>query len=174
MVECIAWDALTSLIVQCCEQSELAKGSQPDESNLKHRLADLTMTNDDASLHTRIKQIENAIIADVIDISLPSFRMVILTNESLEILFDHGFKKSFNFTKSSTVDRQKSLGRELFENLFVQGQKLAQPPSLSQSKSTLSIGQTRSRSHSNASSTGNDHEQIEVETLMDEWGHFEI
>ncbi|KAG1460739.1 hypothetical protein G6F46_005335 [Rhizopus delemar] len=170
----IAWDAVTSLIVHSCEQSELAKGTQPDESNLKHRLADLTMTNDDASLHTRIKQIENAIIADVIDISLPSFRMVILTNESLEILFDHGFKNSFNFTKSSTVDRQKSLGRELFENLFVQGQKLAQPPSLSQSKSTLSIGQTRSRSHSNASSTGNDHEQIEVETLMDEWGHFEI
>ncbi|KAG1045709.1 hypothetical protein G6F43_011233 [Rhizopus delemar] len=170
----IAWDAVTSLIVHSCEQSDVAKGSQPDEATLKHRLADLTMASNGISLSTRIRQLDSAILADVVDLTLPSFRMVALINESLEMLLDHGFKNSFNFAKSA-MDKQKSLGRELFENLFAQGQHLAQPP-LSPSKASLSVNQqpSRSRSHSVSSNAGNDSEKIEVETLMDEWGHFEI
>ncbi|KAG1460472.1 hypothetical protein G6F56_005941 [Rhizopus delemar] len=156
----IAWDAATSLIVHSCEQSDVARGSQPDEATLKHRLADLTMTNDGKSLTARVKQLDDAILADVIDLTLPSFRMVALTNESLEMLFYHGFKNSFNFAKSA-MDRQKSLGRELFENLFAQGQNLVQ--------SSSSPPQDSPRNRLNSTS-----EQVEVETLMDEWGHFEI
>ncbi|ORE19170.1 TBC-domain-containing protein, partial [Rhizopus microsporus] len=164
----IAWDAVTSLIVHSCEQSDIAKGTQPDEATLKHRLADLTMKSKEESLHLRIKQLDNSVIADVIDITLPSFRMVVLTNESLEMLFDHGFKDSFNFSKSA-VDRQKSLGRELFENLFAQGQRFAKPSS---SLTVNSPVVNRSRSASTSSTTGV--EDKEVETLMDEWGHFEV
>jgi hypothetical protein len=181
----IAWDAVTSLVVHSCEQSDIAKGGQPDESTLTHRLADLTMTADGESFYGRIKQLENSILADIVDLSLPSFRMVVLTNESLEMLFDHGFTNSFRLVKSAS-DRQKSLGRELFENLFADGQQLAKEAPKNQSpistqKSTSSLvsnstGRSRSRSASNVSmKTGEKaNEEIEVDTLMDEWDHFDV
>lgn len=183
----IAWDAVTSLVVHSCEQSDVAKGDQPDEATLTHRLADLTMTADGESFYGRIKQLQNSLLADIVDITLPSFRMVVLTNESLEMLFDHGFTNSFKVVKSAS-DRQKSLGRELFENLFADGQKLAKEapkqnsPSLSVSTTTLGtpIG-NRSRSTSNASINISDaatakamEEEREVEKMMDEWGHFDV
>lgn len=176
----IAWDAVTSLVVHSCEQSDIAKGGQPDEITLSHRLADLTMAADDTSFHNRIKQLQDSILADTIDISLPSFRMVVLTNESLEMLFDHEFTDSFRIVKSAS-DRQKSLGREVFENLFADGQQLAKdaptknhlsPITMQTSSSSLSNGGNRSRSSSNVSfKTGED---IEVDTLMDEWDHFDV
>ncbi|KAG2212948.1 hypothetical protein INT46_008074 [Mucor plumbeus] len=177
----IAWDAVTSLVIHSCEQSDLAKGDQPDETTLKHRLADLTMTADGISFYGRIKQLENSMLADVVDITLPSFRMVVLTNESLEMLFDHGFANSFKVVKSAS-DRQKSLGREVFENLFADGQKLAEDvPAAQQNPSpTLSSPTnhtTRNRSSSSASTVSTDKkakEEAEVDTLMDEWDHFDI
>lgn len=174
----IAWDAVTSLVVHSCEQSDLAKGGQPDEATLTHRLADLTMTADGVSFHGRIKQLENSILADIIDITIPSFRMVVLTNESLEMLFDHGFANSFKVVKSAT-DRQKSLGREVFENLFADGQKLAKEVSHGPSPtlSSPTSNTTRNRSPSSASTMSNDKkakEDAEVDTLMDEWDHFDI
>jgi hypothetical protein len=177
----IAWDAVTSLVIHSCEQSDLAKGDQPDETTLKHRLADLTMTADGISFYGRIKQLENSMLADVVDITLPSFRMVVLTNESLEMLFDHGFANSFKVVKSAS-DRQKSLGREVFENLFADGQKLAKDvPAAQQNPSpTLSSPTnhtTRNRSPSSASTVSTDKkakEEAEVDTLMDEWDHFDI
>jgi hypothetical protein len=182
----IAWDAVTSLVVHSCEQSDVAKGDQPDEATLTHRLADLTMTADGESFHGRIKQLQNSLLADIVDITLPSFRMVVLTNESLEMLFDHGFTNSFKVVKSVS-DRQRSLGRELFENLFADGQKLAKEApkaSLSLSVSTTTLGTpspNRSRSASNASvntydtATAKAHdEEAEVEKMMDEWGHFDV
>ncbi|KAI9265974.1 rab-GTPase-TBC domain-containing protein [Sporodiniella umbellata] len=157
----IAWDAVTSLIVNSCEQSDIAKGSQPDETTLKHRLADMTMASDNISLTSRIKQLDNAFLADVVDLSLPSFRMVVLTNESLEMLFYHGFKNSFDFAKS-VIDREKSLGRELFESLFDQGQNLVEV----QTNGSTSLESPANRANSS--------EQIEIESLMDEWGPYEI
>ncbi|CAO3614635.1 unnamed protein product [Mucor fragilis] len=177
----IAWDAVTSLVVHSCEQSDLAKGGQPDEATLTHRLADLTMTADGVSFHRRIKQLENSILADIIDLTIPSFRMVVLTNESLEMLFDHGFADSFKVVKSA-MDRQKSLGREVFENLFADGQKLAKEvshgpsPTLS-SPTSATTATSRNRSPSSASTMSMDKkakEDAEVDTLMDEWDHFDI
>ncbi|RCH93346.1 hypothetical protein CU098_002570, partial [Rhizopus stolonifer] len=156
----MAWEAIRSFIIHSREQSDVAKGSLPDQATLDSiRLPDRL-----DSLKECIQQIQTIIMMDPIDLSLPSFRMVALTNETLETFFDHAFKETFSFTKS-VVDRQKSLGRELFENLFAQGQKFAQPIA---SKSTLSVG-SRSRSHSTASNN----DQTEVEKLMDEWGHFD-
>ncbi|KAF1804276.1 rab-GTPase-TBC domain-containing protein [Mucor lusitanicus] len=183
----IAWDAVTSLVVHSCEQSDLAKGGQPDEATLTHRLADLTMTADGVSFHGRIKQLENSILADIVDITIPSFRMVVLTNESLEMLFDHGFADSFKVVKSA-MDRQKSLGREVFENLFADGQKLAKEvshgpsptlssPTASNSSTTAGATTSRNRSPSSASTMSMDKkakEDAEVDTLMDEWDHFDI
>lgn len=151
--EDIAWDAAANLIVGSCEQSDVANGQQPDVATLKHRLADLTMTADNTSFRAHIKQLDNSMIADILDISLPSFRMVILTNESLEMFFDQGFRDSFRVVKSAS-DIQKSLGRELFESLFVDGQKLAKeaPPV----------------------SRPSDVQQQKDEELIDEWEHFEF
>ncbi|RCH79422.1 hypothetical protein CU098_005251 [Rhizopus stolonifer] len=184
----IAWDAVTSLIIHSCEQSDVAKGIQPDETTLTHRLADLTMTATGTSFYGRIKQLEDSMIADLVDITLPSFRMVVLTNESLEMLFDHGFANSFKVVKSA-ADHQKSLGRELFENLFADGQKLAKeahpqhlqsPPMLKKSNSSLTTSSdtSRQRSHSSASVNTVDikaKEEAEVDTLMeDEWVQFDV
>lgn len=181
----IAWDAVTSLVVHSCEQSDIAKGGQPDETTLTHRLADLTMTADGQSFHRRIRQLDDSLLADIVDITLPSFRMVILTNESLEMLFDHGFTNSFKVVKSA-ADRQKSLGRELFENLFADGQKLAkeapttlQSPkpksstSLSTSSSSSPSGRQRSSSSVSMGNTG-DTEEIEADGIMDDWVHFDV
>ncbi|KAI9478329.1 MAG: rab-GTPase-TBC domain-containing protein [Benjaminiella poitrasii] len=179
----IAWDVATSLIVQSCEQSDVAKGAQPDESTLTHRLADLTMTANGLSFHEHIRKLENSMLADTIDITVPSFRMVVLTNESLEMFFDHGFADSFKVVKSAS-DRQKSLGRELFENLFIDGQKLAINEQIipQKSSSSLSSPSSRQRSSSIASSITNHEsskdskarEEAEVDNLMDEWVHFDI
>lgn len=182
----IAWDAVSSLVVHSCEQSDIAKGGEPNESTLTHRLADLTMTADGQSFHRRIKQLEDFMLCDIVDITLPSFRMVVLTNESLEMLFDHGFTNSFKVVKSA-ADRQKSLGRELFENLFADGQKLAKEAPklhspLSNQLSTASLASSgssspsgRQRSSSTASMRNNgENEEVEMDTLMDEWVHFDI
>ena len=59
-----------------------------------------------------------------IEICLPSFRMAVLTNECLEMFFDNGFSSSFRLVKLAS-EQQKSLGREVFENLFNEGKKLA-------------------------------------------------
>ncbi|KAI8354045.1 rab-GTPase-TBC domain-containing protein [Blakeslea trispora] len=186
----IAWDAVTSLIVHSCEQSDVAKGIQPDETTLTHRLADLAMTTTGTSLYARIRQLENSMLADLVDLTMPSFRMVVLTNEALEMLFDHGFADSFKVVKSAT-EHQKSLGRELFEKLFADGQKLAKethslqlqsPPALRKSASSLSVSSTnpssRQRSHSSASTStldAKDKEEAEVDTFInDEWVQFDV
>lgn len=170
--EDIAWDAAANLVVGSCEQSDVANGQQPDMGTLKHRLADLTMTADNTSFKSHIKQLDNSMIADIIDISLPSFRMVVLTNESLEMFFDTGFRDSFRVVKSAT-DRQKSLGRELFESLFVDGQKLAKDVPLQPSPSNTT---SRHRSHSAASTATNEtqKDEADVDNLLDEWEHLNI
>ncbi|KAK9763293.1 GTPase activating protein (GAP), variant 2 [Basidiobolus ranarum] len=62
---------------------------------------------------------------DGIIVSLPTFRMVILADETLEQFFDYKFAASFQLTMDSNTDRQKGLGREIFESLLNEGFKLA-------------------------------------------------
>jgi hypothetical protein len=124
------WATLTDFIAQCMEQSQVVQGSAPPESNdpLAQQLTDLSLTT--TSLRQRMAQLDRILGPDApsCDLTLPSFRMVVLTNESLEMFFDHEFQNGFKIVKSSAVERQKSLGRELFENLFAEGKSLAKAP----------------------------------------------
>ncbi|KAI9249878.1 rab-GTPase-TBC domain-containing protein [Sporodiniella umbellata] len=57
-------------------------------------------------------------------LSLASLRMIVLADERLENFFDHGFLQSFQLTEKP-IEQQKSLGREIFDNLLATGAKLA-------------------------------------------------
>ncbi|KAF9110868.1 hypothetical protein BGX27_005761 [Mortierella sp. AM989] len=59
-----------------------------------------------------------------IQMSLPSFRMVVLADETLEQFFDAGFANSFKLLEP--VDRQRGLfAKEVFDSLLSEGRKLA-------------------------------------------------
>ncbi|KAG0210879.1 hypothetical protein BGX28_008846 [Mortierella sp. GBA30] len=59
-----------------------------------------------------------------IQMSLPSFRMVVLADETLEKFFDSGFANSFRLLEP--VDRQRGLfAKEVFDSLLSEGRKLA-------------------------------------------------
>lgn len=59
-----------------------------------------------------------------IQMSLPSFRMVVLADEALEKFFDSGFSSSFKLLEP--LDRQRGLfAREVFDSLLSEGRKLA-------------------------------------------------
>lgn len=156
----VAWDAATNLIVGSRVQSEAAKGQQTDITALTHQLDELTI-DAKKSFKGRLKWLNDS-LTNAIDISLPSFRMVVLTNEMLEMFFDHGFVDSFKVVQSATDD--KSLGRELFESLFAEGQTLANK------KKPTHLSPPRPRSSSSASSDL----PKEVDNLMDEWDHFDV
>jgi hypothetical protein len=51
-------------------------------------------------------------------------RMIVLADETLETFFDHEFAASFQLTEKAT-EQQRSLGREIFDNLLATGAKLA-------------------------------------------------
>ncbi|KAG2237622.1 hypothetical protein INT48_004525 [Thamnidium elegans] len=57
-------------------------------------------------------------------LSLGSLRMIVLADEVLETFFDHEFANTFKLTEKAT-EQQRSLGREIFDNLLATGTKLA-------------------------------------------------
>ncbi|KAI9019303.1 rab-GTPase-TBC domain-containing protein [Phycomyces nitens] len=195
--ETIAWDAVCSLIVHSYEQSEIAQGRQQNTPLLAHRLAELSMTDQTASLQERASQL-NGLLSDPeapkIELTLPCFRMVVLTNEALEMFFDHGFINSFQLVKSA-ADRQKSLGRELFESLFAGGRQLAKEspasyrprlsPNPSPSTSQVTLSSPQHSQHSPSPSLTNlrlstdekrDDQDMsdEIDYLLTELGHLDV
>ncbi|KAI8362751.1 rab-GTPase-TBC domain-containing protein [Blakeslea trispora] len=62
--------------------------------------------------------------APVIEITLPVFRMIILTEEHLDQFIQTKFPQSFKLQKS-LIETQKGLGHEIFEALLVEGKKFA-------------------------------------------------
>lgn len=50
--------------------------------------------------------------------------MIVLADEILETFFDHGFADTFELTEKA-IEQQKSLGREIFDNLLATGSKFA-------------------------------------------------
>jgi hypothetical protein len=69
--------------------------------------------------------------------------MIVLANETLETFFDHEFASSFKLTEKAT-EQQRSLGREIFDNLLATGAKLASTtgvsrPQLSSKSTDVSI-----------------------------------
>ncbi|KAG0002471.1 hypothetical protein BGZ80_007136 [Entomortierella chlamydospora] len=80
-----------------------------------------------------------------IQMSLPSFRMVILADETLERFFDAGFANSFKLLEP--VDRQRGLfAKEVFDSLLSEGRKLA---------GTIAGGIHRAQSTSSTKGTAN-------------------
>ncbi|KAI9249160.1 rab-GTPase-TBC domain-containing protein [Phascolomyces articulosus] len=158
--EFIAWDAICNLIIRSFEQSDILRGIHPDEISNAEQLAELiSYGRHDGiqNIQKRMERVESYLIINndkdeeekegeqrkpVIEICLPSFRMAVLTNECLEMFFDNGFMSSFRLVKLAS-EQQKSLGRELFENLFNEGKKLA--------TSTMTAPTSTYRRSSNAS-----------------------
>ncbi|KAI8341806.1 rab-GTPase-TBC domain-containing protein [Chlamydoabsidia padenii] len=57
-------------------------------------------------------------------LSKESLRMIVLADEILEDFFDHGFAQSFQLVEK-VVEKQRSLGREIFNSLLATGTKFA-------------------------------------------------
>ncbi|KAI8144428.1 rab-GTPase-TBC domain-containing protein [Fennellomyces sp. T-0311] len=188
----IAWDAICNLVVRSIEQSDILRGIQPDEIRQAEHLADLIgLGRHDGiqSIQKRMDRLASFMLAEdapSIDIGLPSFRMAVLTNECLEMFFDHGFSSSFRLVKVAS-EQQKSLGRELFENLFNEGKKLATStmtapaphrssspspvPSPSTSSNASSPAQPQKERRSSVSPKEEQDMSEEVDTLLSELGH---
>ncbi|KAG0056938.1 hypothetical protein BGZ83_002878 [Gryganskiella cystojenkinii] len=90
-----------------------------------------------------------------IQMSLPSFRMVVLADETLEKFFDSGFSSSFRLLEP--LDRQRGLfAREVFDSLLSEGRKLAGSIAGGiQNRSRPALTSSAPKSSSNSSSSSN-------------------
>ncbi|KAI9493697.1 rab-GTPase-TBC domain-containing protein [Zychaea mexicana] len=170
----IAWDAICNLIIRSIEQSDILRGTQPNEEKNAEKLAELIgLGRHDGiqSIQKRMEELDAFLLHEAeekkpsIEICLPSFRMAVLTNECLEMFFDSGFSTSFRLVKLAS-EQQKSLGRELFENLFNEGKKLAHSTMTAPSTTYRPSSPSASPVPSPSTSTSN-----EVDTLLSELGH---
>ncbi|KAI9244300.1 rab-GTPase-TBC domain-containing protein [Phascolomyces articulosus] len=88
-------------------------------------------------------------------LSLASLRMLVLADEVLENFFEQEFSNSFQLVEKA-VEKQRSLGREIFDSLFATGVKFAnnRPKILSSTpSSTTTVTTTTTASTSSASNT---------------------
>ncbi|KAI8063599.1 rab-GTPase-TBC domain-containing protein [Gongronella butleri] len=162
----LAWNTVQALILGALEQTAIEHGDDPPETEpIARQLGSLQ-----GSLRQRL-----AVLDHVLDdhkmtcaLSLPSFRMVALTNECLEMLFDHEFHNSFHLHKSSQAQMQKSLGRELFENLFREGKDLAKAPAVPLAASASSTTKTASPTPSNSTAISTNNKKHDEGDDMDE------
>ncbi|CAM0141574.1 unnamed protein product [Umbelopsis sp. WA50703] len=160
-------ESVTTLLLNAYEQSDIVSGNDVTEDKLSERKAKYTLT-EDIPIETLMMHLDTMFIGDDdLELSLPSFRMVILTNETLELFFDSKFPASFSLTEV-VGDSQKSFGREIFDNLFVSGQTLAsrkpRSPSLKAQSPSLSPSvsqRTNSPSSGPASSPVADNDLID-------------
>ncbi|KAI8340943.1 rab-GTPase-TBC domain-containing protein [Chlamydoabsidia padenii] len=157
-----AWMTLNDFIAHSFEQSQVVHGHAPSDT-ITQQLENLTLTN---NVRQHMNQLDRVLNADtnLCDLTLPSFRMVVLTNESLEMFFDHEFQQGFKLNKSSAVERQKSLGRELFENLFAEGKSLAKTPA---SQPNLAMDKRKEEDKDENMSE-------QVDNLFTELGHLDV
>lgn len=122
------WDVICSFITLSAEQvneqdvvdalhQELQDGQQPQ-----------TVSPLDSKYFVdHANKIHNALMgpdAPSVKITLPSLRMIILTEDRLDQLIQTDIPQSFKLQKA-LVERQKGLGHEIFEALFIEGKKLA-------------------------------------------------
>jgi hypothetical protein len=117
-------NSITALLINAYEQYEIVNGLETTDDKRSERLAKYTLA-EDMPLETLLMHLDAMLHdADHLELSVPSFRMVVLTDETLEIFFASNFPESFTL-KKVLVDSQKSLGREIFNHLFASGQTLA-------------------------------------------------
>ncbi|KAI9019408.1 rab-GTPase-TBC domain-containing protein [Phycomyces nitens] len=122
----LAWEAVDNLFLLSLEQSSTDEFNEDTVSEWKSRfqIAEGTFS---ILENQNITHLSDAFLSEstpLIELPLPIFRMVALTNVCLEAFFQSGFSTSIKLEKV-TSERQKSLGKELFETLFAEGKKLA-------------------------------------------------
>ncbi|CAO3592844.1 unnamed protein product [Absidia cylindrospora] len=181
--EVSAWTTIIGFITQCIEQSKLERGDTGPDA-ITRQLEELSLTysddstsnnssNNNSNLRERMNGLDRILdtttndpsLSSLCDLSLPSFRMVILTNEPLEMLFDHEFQRSFKLEKSST-ERQKSLGRELFENLFDEGRSLAKTSQPQQQRKKFTYTPPPPASSSSTTTTTTQQQNVDSDTTI--------
>ncbi|OZJ05513.1 hypothetical protein BZG36_01918 [Bifiguratus adelaidae] len=106
----------------------------------------------DMTLQQQKEIIEQALEDVNIRLSLPIFRMVIMSNETIELYLGSGFASTFKFTEP-IQDRQKSLGREILDTYYVakSSPSSKRPRSVS---ATSGLSLTSQQSNSSAANDG--------------------
>jgi hypothetical protein len=125
-----AWETLSNLITLSAEHSNdkevidhLSKELQDDDNEP----AAETNKMDAEYFVLHINKVHNALMgpeAPSIELTLPSLRMIVLTEDRLEKFIQIDLPQSFKLQKAF-VERQKGLGHEIFEALFIEGRRLA-------------------------------------------------
>ncbi|KAI7867130.1 rab-GTPase-TBC domain-containing protein [Spinellus fusiger] len=123
----LAWEAIDSLLLLCLEQSVNDEGFSDED--LAEWLSKFKIVESTFSILEvgDIVHLTNAFLSEstpCIELPLAAFRMVALTHVCLEAFFEKGLSSSIKLEKVVS-ERQKSLGKELFETLFTEGKKLA-------------------------------------------------
>lgn len=122
-VEFDAWDSICNFIILSAEHS-----NSKDDVDALLALLKQDMNLDDSTYFAKhILMLHNALMgpdAPVIEVTLPVLRMIVLTEDRLELFIQTIIPASFKLEKA-VVERQKGLGHEIFEALFVEGRKLA-------------------------------------------------
>lgn len=117
------WDTICNLITLSAEQSH------PEETikALQQALKIEGNPDDSSYFANHILTIHNALLgpeAPMIELGLPSLRMIMLTDDRLDQFLQTILPKSFKLEKAP-IERQKGLGHEIFEALFIEGKKFA-------------------------------------------------
>ncbi|CAO3670069.1 unnamed protein product [Umbelopsis ramanniana] len=164
-------NSITALLINAYEQYEIVSGQETLEDKHSERVAKYTLA-EDTPLETLMMHLDVMLNdADPLELSIPSFRMVVLTDEILEIFFSINFPESFTL-KKAMADSQKSLGREIFNHLFASGQTLASrkitpstkihSPSLSPSVSQVTNSPSSARSSPSMAPSANSEDLIDL------------
>lgn len=118
------WDTISNFVIMSAEQT-----NTQEVIDQLHK--DLNMIEEDSDMmhyfSTRLLKIHNIMMgseAPTIEVTLPSLRMILLTEERLEEFLQTDIPQSFKLEKE-LVERQKGLSQEIFEALFIEGKKLA-------------------------------------------------
>jgi hypothetical protein len=123
-----AWTSVCSFITLVLEQA------LEDNRDMLEQLTDtLNSSLNCTTLEGRLEAIRKLFSMEEndntqLEMTLPSLRMIVLTDDSLEHFLQDTLPRSFRLEKM-IIEPQKSLGREIFETLFIEGKKLATTPS---------------------------------------------
>jgi hypothetical protein len=125
-----AWETITSLISLSAEHSHdkevidyLTKELQEDDNEFPTESKKI----DAKYFVAHISKVHSVLMgpeAPSIEMTLPSLRMIILTEDRLDQFIQTDLPQSFKLQKA-LVERQKGLGHEIFEALFIEGKRLA-------------------------------------------------
>ncbi|CAG8579651.1 6608_t:CDS:10, partial [Ambispora gerdemannii] len=120
-------NAVSNFIKNAFKYADKIDEPSPDEKtegNNDHNddTSKTSINNENVPNIEKISKVSNT--DDQIRMSLPSLRMVILADEFLENFFDTGFVSTFKLSEPPE-ERQKGLGREIFDSLMNNGVGLA-------------------------------------------------